>query len=135
MSASETVTASALAAEEGGRIAGMDKGQVVSMAERADAMDMELCREAWLSITGSVPHEAEQQFARNESFFALLLLLESVLGSRLVRWRVEFADDGSNYRSRVWIRNAAGDVDIYDGRHDTSLTRSMLAVINRSLHA
>ena len=104
------------------------------MAARADAMDVELCREAWVSVTGSVPHEAEQTLARNESFFALLLLLESVLGSRLVRWRVEFADDGSNYRSRVWIRDAAGQVSLFEGHHDTSLARSMLTVIDRSLH-
>ena len=113
----------------------MDSCQVVSMAARADAMDVELCREAWVSMTGSVSHEAEQTLARNESFFALLLLLESVLGSRLVRWRVEFADDGSNYRSRVWIMDAAGQVGVYEGRHDSSLARSLLAVINRSLHA
>jgi hypothetical protein len=113
----------------------MDTCEVVSMAARADARDVELCREAWLSVTGSVPHEAEQTLARNECFFALLLLLESVLGSRLVRWRVEFADDGSKYRSRVWIADATGQIGQYEGYHDSSLARSMLAVINRSLHA
>jgi hypothetical protein len=105
------------------------------MTRRADLSDVELCREVWLSVAGAVPYEAEQTLARNECFFALILLLERELGGQLVRWRIEFADDGSRYCSRVWIRNAAGELDVYEGRHDSSLVRSMLAVINRSLHA
>jgi hypothetical protein len=110
----------------------VEPSRVVSMTGHAE---VELCREAWLSIAGSVPHEAEQTLARNECFFALLLLLEHELGARLVRWRIEFADDGSRYRSRVWIRNGGGELDVHEGHHDSSLTRSMLAVVNRSLHA
>ena len=105
------------------------------MTNRSEVSEIELCREAWLSFVGAVPHEAEQTLARNECFFALILLLERELGGRLVRWRVEFTDDGSRYRSQVWIRNAAGDLDAHEGRHDSSLVRSMLAVINRSFHA
>jgi hypothetical protein len=105
------------------------------MTGRVDLTEVDLCREVWLSVAGAVPHEAEQTLARNECFFALILLLERELGGRLVRWRIEFADDGSRYRSQVWIRNAAGDLEAHEGRHDSSLVRSMLAVINRSLHA
>jgi hypothetical protein len=98
----------------------------------AGPADVELCRKAWRSIAGGVAVEAEAMFARNEHFFALLLLLEHVFGRKLDRWRIAFAEDGSSYRSTVWIEDSNGKARAYEGYHDSSMLRSMLAVVHQS---
>jgi hypothetical protein len=96
----------------------------------ANAADVALCRDAWLSATGSVPPEAEEMLTRNECYFALLLLLEAMYGRPLNRWRITFADNGSAYRSTVWITDRSGQARVYEGRDDASMLQSLLAVID-----
>lgn len=111
----------------------MSVGETVSRsASPANAADVALCRETWLSTLGSVAPEAEQMLARNECYFALLLLLEEIYGSPLDRWRIAFADNGSAYCSTVWITDKSGQRRIYEGRHDTSMLRSILAIIDQA---
>jgi hypothetical protein len=95
----------------------------------ADPADVALCRETWMSRAGRIAPEAEQMMARNECFFALLLLLEVMHARRLTRWRIQFADDGRAYCSTVWIADRSGQTRVYEGRHDTSMLRSLLAVV------
>jgi hypothetical protein len=96
----------------------------------ADPADVELCRQAWQSKAGAISHEAEQMFRRNEHFFALVLLLEHLFGQRFNRWRIAFADDGSFYRSTVWIAEPSGGIRAYEGSHSSSMLRSMLAIVD-----
>ena len=97
-----------------------------------DPVDVELCRRVWQSITGGVAPEAEAMFARNEHFFALLLLLDHVFGRKLDRWRISFAEDGSSYHSTVWIEGRGGTVRAYEGFHRSSMLRSLLAVVDQA---
>jgi hypothetical protein len=97
----------------------------------ADPADVALCRKVWLAATGTVPREAEAMLARNECYFVLLLLLERMYGERLTRWRIAFADNGSAYRSTVWIADEAGRTRSFEGRHDRSMLRSMVEVIDQ----
>jgi hypothetical protein len=96
----------------------------------ADA-DIALCRKAWLSVAGSIPDEAARMLARNECFFALLLLLETIAGPRLVRWRVRFIEGGRSYEGSAWISDEAGEVHAYEHHHPSSMARSLLAVIEQ----
>jgi hypothetical protein len=98
----------------------------------ADPADVALCRQAWQSKAGTISHEAEQMFRRNEHFFALILLLEHLFDRRFNRWRITFADDGSFYRSTVWIADANGSVRVYEGSHPSSMLRSMLAIVDQA---
>lgn len=111
----------------------MSVGETVSHgASPANTADVALCREIWLLTLGSVAPEAEQMLARNECYFALLSLLEEVCGRPLDRWRIAFADNGSAYCSTVWITDKSGHSRVYEGRHDTSMLRSILAIIDQA---
>jgi hypothetical protein len=108
-------------------------GETISRgASPANPADVALCRDAWLSTLGSVAPEAEQMLARNECYFALLLLLEETCGRALDRWRIAFADNGSAYCSTVWITDKSGRRRVYEGRHDASMLRSILAIIDQA---
>jgi len=81
-------------------------------------------------VLGSVPPEAEQMLARNECYFALLLLLEEMAGQPLDRWRIAFTENGSAYCSTVWVTDRSGRARIYEGRDEASMLRSLLAIID-----
>jgi hypothetical protein len=108
---------------------------IISGASAASAVDAALCRDTWLSTLGVISPEAERMVARNECYFALLLLLEEMCGRPLDRWRITFADNGSAYCSTVWLTDRSGQARVYEGRHDTSMLRSMLAIIDRARSA
>jgi hypothetical protein len=103
---------------------------IIRGVSAANPADVALCRDAWLSKAGTIAPEAEQMLARNECYFALLLLLEARCGRPLDRWRIAFADNGSAYCSTVWITDRSGQTRIYEGRHETSMLKSILAIID-----
>jgi hypothetical protein len=98
----------------------------------ANPADVALCRNAWLSTAGAIAPEAEEMLARNECYFALLLLLEEMAGRPLDRWRITFADNGRAYCSTVWVTDRSGEARVYEGRHETSMLRSVLAIIDQA---
>ena len=99
----------------------------------AGAIEAEQCRQLWLSTEGRVPAEVQRMLDRNECIFALLLLLEQRLGSRLLKWRIAFDDNGSAYRCRVWVRNGQGGADEIEGFDDQSMARAMTSAVQQAI--
>jgi hypothetical protein len=91
----------------------------------------ELCRDRWQAMAGMVPDDAVAMIERGEHFFATLLLLESLTAGRLVKWRVTFSSAGGACECRVWVRERTGSVREFRGQDQSSLTLSLIAVLDR----
>jgi hypothetical protein len=82
-------------------------------------------------MAGEVPDEAISMLDRGEHFFAVLLLLEALTVGRLVKWRATFSSAGGAYEFCFWVREETGLVRQFCGQDDSSLTRSLVAALER----
>lgn len=104
----------------------------LTQAER-DRLDNEAVRDAWLSLTGSLPVLIEQRVARGEVFYSALDLAEYLIGkSDLAGWRINFTTDGGPYSATLLLKNPrSGTPSEIAGSHPTSLTMAFISVISQ----